>query len=455
LDNYYYVKFSLTVIIFSFIINFMKTRDIEKFKEKIQSFMADLTAEMGRTERRRYAELYVRGLLMDGDRKSVEPIAKRLAEADVQALQQFVNQSPWSFPTVRASLSRKLEDELVPSAYWIINEVFFPKKGVHSAGVAYQYCRKPDKTTNCQVAVKLDLGTEELTMPLSWALYLPEEWIHDAPRREKAAIPEEIVYKNKTELALELIDQAVNWGLQRRLVLADPVFGSDHAFRQGLRSRRLDYLVQVDGHGNCFRCDSYPIGFLMKKARKPAKLSGAAPFKQLQTFQEISNSLSHENWKTVISREGTKEPMSSQFARITICAAESLRQGENAFEQLLIERPEGKRGPEGFWLSSLNLSTSLRTMVKGAKGRFRVENDFHEMKTELGLGHFEGRSWQGWHHHVTLVAIAYGIWLLEKIQEKKNFWIDPALCPPLDPAPAVSAGHESPVRLFRRTKIKG
>jgi SRSO17 transposase len=157
----------------------MDTREIEKFRSKLEAFLADVVLSMGRKDRRQHAEEYIRGLLLDGERKSIEPMASRLPDGDVQALQQFVNQSPWSFGKVRASLARKVEREFTPEAYWIIDDVSFPKQGKHSVGVARQYCGALGKTANCQVAVALDLGTEESSIPLDWALYLPQEWVED------------------------------------------------------------------------------------------------------------------------------------------------------------------------------------------------------------------------------------------------------------------------------------
>jgi SRSO17 transposase len=177
----------------------MKAREIERFRLKLEAFLADIALSMGRKERRQHAEEYVRGLLMDGERKSIEPMADRLPDGDVQALQQFVNQSPWPTKEVQASLARKVEREFVPEAYWLIDEVSFPKQGRHSVGVARQYCGALGKTANCQVAVTLDLGTEESSTPLDWALYLPEQWIDDPVRRKEAGVPEEITFKTKTE----------------------------------------------------------------------------------------------------------------------------------------------------------------------------------------------------------------------------------------------------------------
>jgi len=417
----------------------MKPQEIERFRLKLEAFLADVVLSMGRKERRAHAEEYVRGLLMDGERKSIEPMADRLPDGDVQALQQFVNQSPWSTQEVRASLARKVEREFVPEAYWVVDEVSFPKQGEHSVGVARQYCGALGKTANCQVAVTLDLGTEESSTPLDWALYLPEKWVNDPVRRKKAGVPEEITFKTKSELALDLIDEVIGWGLQVRPVLADSLYGDGFEFRQGLRNRGADYVVQVSGDLMAWTEDPHPPEPPMKRGGKsPRKRFYAKDFPPARNLCQIAKDLPSRSWKKVIWREGTKGPLVSRFARVIVWAANGLVQGktmEVPSEELLIEWPEGKKEPWKYWLSSFPPQrTSLRALVRRAKGRFRIEQDYEEMKGEVGLDHFEGRSWQGWHHHVTLVTLAYAFLTLEKMGNKKNFWIDPASCPPMDPA---------------------
>jgi SRSO17 transposase len=416
----------------------MKTQKIERFRLKLEAFLADVVLPMGRKERRDHAEEYLRGLLMDGERKSIEPMASRLPDGDVQALQQFVNQSPWSSQKVRASLARKVEHEFVPEAYWLIDEVSFPKQGQHSVGVARQYCGALGKTANCQVAVTLDLGTEESSTPLDWALYLPEKWIKDPVRRKEAGVPEEITFKTKPELALELIDEVKAWGLQNRLVLTDSGYGDVYEFRQGLKSRELDYVVQVSGRLMAWTEDPHPPKPPMKRGGEiPRKRYYAKDFPPPRSLCQIAKDLSPQSWRKVTWREGTKGPLSSRFARVIVWMANGLVQGktmEERSEELLIEWPEGDQEPWKYWLSSLPPQrTSFRGLVRKAKGRFRIEQDYEEMKGEVGLDHFEGRSWQGWHHHVTLVTLAYAFLTLEKMGNKKNFWIDVASCPPVDP----------------------
>ena len=427
----------------------MKAREIERFRLKLEAFLADVVLPMGRKDRRHHAEEYIRGLLMDGERKSIEPMANRLPDGDVQALQQFVNQSPWPSRDVRASLARKVEGEFVPEAYWLIDEVSFPKQGKHSVGVARQYCGALGKTANCQVAVSLDLGTEESSTPLNWALYLPKGWVEDPVRRKNAGIPEEITFKTKIVLALDLIDEAKEWGLQGRLVLADSAYGDAYDFRQGLRGRKLDYVVQASGQLTAWTQDPHPAEPPMKRGGKThRKRLYAKELPRARSLCEIAKDLPSESWKLITWREGTKGPLSSRFARVVVWMANGLVQGktmEVPREELLIEWPEGDKGPWKYWLSSLSPHrTSFRGLVRKAKGRFRIEQDYEEMKGELGLDHFEGRSWQGWHHHVTLVTLAYAFLMLERMGTKKNFWIDVASCPPMDPElPDAIHGHMS------------
>jgi SRSO17 transposase len=416
----------------------MKPQEIERFRLKLEAFLADVVMAMGRKERREHAAEYVRGLLMDGERKSIEPMAGRLPDGDVQALQQFVNQSPWSTQEVRASLARKVEREFVPEAYWVIDEVSFPKQGKHSVGVARQYCGALGKTANCQVAVSLDLGTEESSTPLDWALYLPEKWVNDPVRRKKAGVPEEVTFKTKPDLALDLIDEVKGWGLQVRPVLADSVYGDVFEFRQGLRSRGSDYVVQVSGDLMAWTQDPHPPEPPMKRGGKiPRKRFYAKDFPPARSLCQIAKDLPSRSWKKVTWREGTQGPLSSRFSRVIVWMANGLVQGktmEVPSEDLLIEWPEGNKEPWKYWLSSFPPQrTSFRGLVRRAKGRFRIEQDYEEMKGEVGLDHFEGRSWQGWHHHVTLVTLAYAFLTLEKMSHKKNFWIDLASFPPLDP----------------------
>lgn len=415
----------------------MKTQDIKRFRSELGAFLADIILHMGRKDRQRWAGVYVRGLFLDGERKSIEPMASRVGDGNVQALQQFVNQSPWSYEAVRASAARKVEREFVLEPYWIVDEVSFPKKGGHSVGVSRQYCGALGKTANCQVAVSLDLGTDQWSVPLDWALYLPEGWINDPDRRDKVGVPREVTFKTKPELALELLDEVRGWGLKDRVVLADSLYGDSYEFRQGLSDRSLDYVVQVEGRLVGWTEDPHPVEAPTKKGGKiPRKRLYASDLAPTRSLQKIARDLPDQSWKKISWREGTKGPLTSRFARTRVWLSHGLLEGKTTQaepEELLVEWPESSNTPVKFWLSSLDPTTAWRDLVRTAKGRFRIEQDYREMKMELGLDHFEGRSWQGWHHHVTLVGLAYGFLTLARLGDKKNFWIDLASCPPMDP----------------------
>jgi SRSO17 transposase len=276
---------------------------------------------------------------------------------------------------------------------------------------------------------------------LDWALYLPEKWVNDPVRRKKAGVPEEITFKTKPALALDLIDEVKGWGLQVRPVLADSAYGDVFEFRQGLRKRGSDYVVQVSGDLMAWTEDPHPLEPPMKGGGEiPRKRFYAKDFPPARSLCQIAKDLPSRSWKKVTWREGTKGPLSSRFARVIVWMANGLVQGktmEVPSEELLIEWPEGDKAPWKYWLSSFSPQrTSFRGLVRRAKGRFRIEQDYEEMKGEVGLDHFEGRSWQGWHHHATLVTLAYAFLTLEKMGNKKNFWIDIASCPPMDPAMA-------------------
>ena len=224
----------------------MQARALERLDKRLEGFLEALTAPMGRRERREWAGVYVRGLLLDGERKSVEPMAARLGRSD-QALQQFVNQSPWSAEALLEGLAKA--SATCPADYWIIDETSFPKAGPHSVGVQRQYCGALGKKANCQVAVSLHRANQEAGrgQPLSWRLYLPESWTEDPARRQRAGIPPGIVHQSKLDLALGLIDQVLEWQLPRGVVLADEAYGGSFEWRLALRERGLFYCVRVPG----------------------------------------------------------------------------------------------------------------------------------------------------------------------------------------------------------------
>jgi hypothetical protein len=215
----------------------MQARELERSEKRLEGFLAKLTAGLGRSERRRWAGVYVRGLLLDGERKSVEPMAARLGESD-QDLQHFVSQSPWLADALLEGLAKTTAT--TPPTYWVIDETSFPKAGSHSAGVQRQYCGALGKKANCQLAVSLHRADEATgtSQPLSWRLFLPEGWTDDAVRCQRAGIPPGIVHQSKLDLALGLIDQALDWQLPPGVVLADEAYGGSFEWRLALARAR-------------------------------------------------------------------------------------------------------------------------------------------------------------------------------------------------------------------------
>jgi SRSO17 transposase len=418
----------------------MDTKQLHAVEQRLASFLADLVPHMGRAERQHWAGMYIRGLLLDGERKSIEPMAARLPGADAQALCQFVNQSPWPWEPVQAALTGTVVDALLPEAVYLLDATSFPKQGTHSVGVARQYCGALGKTANCQVAVSLHLGTDTTSVPLTWALYLPERWATDPARRAEVGIPPSVPFQTKPALALACLDRVRAWGLAPRPVLADSEFGNSWAVRAGLHTRGYPYCVQVEASTSVWPTAPRPPAPRPAPRRgrprtRPRREELPAP----QRLAALAQALPARAWRTLTWRPGSKGPLTSRFARFPVwCAHEYQRGGPCApwAETCLVEWPVEEAAPTKYWLADLRSEPlGLRRLVRLAKGRWRIEQDYRELKDELGLDHFEGRSWTGWHHHVTLVSMAYAFLVLERARAKKNLIAD--LAP--DPAPAPAA----------------
>jgi SRSO17 transposase len=422
----------------------MDTRQLHAAEQRLTSFLAELVPHMGRAERQHWAGMYLRGLLLDGERKSIEPMAARLPGADVQALGQFVNQSPWPWEPVQAALTGVVVDALLPEAVYLLDATSFPKQGTHSVGVARQYCGALGKIANCQVAVSVHLGTETTSVPLTWALYLPESWTADPARRAEVGIPPTVQHRSKPELALACLDRLAAWGLQRRPVLADSEFGTSWDVRDGLHRRGYPYCVQGEATTVAWPMLPVPPAPLPTPGRgRPRSRPRRADLPPPQPLATLAQALPATAWRTVTWRAGSKGPLTSRFARFPVWCAHAWQRGGSFApreETCLVEWPVTEPRPTKVWLADLRGdSLGLRRLVRLAKGRWRIEQDYRELKDELGLDHFEGRSWTGWHHHVTLVSMAYAFLVLERARAKKNLTADVApdpAAPPAAPAPA-------------------
>lgn len=378
------------------------------FKRYLQAILPLL----GRRERGHHAQVYIRDLLVEGGRKTPAAIAKRWPDGNVQALQQLTGQSPWDSWKVRRAVCELVLQELtdLQQPVWIVDDTAFPKKGDHSVGVARQYCNTLGKVANCQVAVSLHLATTRVSFPVDFALYLPRSWTEDpaAPRVRKAGLPPNVTFKAKWQLALELIDRARSWNLPAGPVVADAAYGRVVEFRRELAARQLHYVVGIDKDT------------LLAPLAVPSTDDGFEVYPgDCKTVSQLAREQPAAAWRKVTWRTGTKGALESRFWAARLQAPE----GE---VWLLAEWPPGADEPENFWLSNLPAETSLSRLVYYAKSRWWVEQNYRQLKNELGLDHYEGRTWQGWHHHVTLVMVAFGFLVLEflRAQKKPIFLVD-------------------------------
>jgi SRSO17 transposase len=410
-------------------------KEVAALDGRLDRFLADLTASLGRSERHRWAKVYLQGLLMEGGRKSIEPLAERIEGADVQSLRQFVGQSPWAVEQIQQKLAEKVVDLLAEPEVWMIDETSFPKAGDASVGVARQYCGALGKIANCQVAVSLHWSTCEASCPLAWRLYLPQAWLETPTRRAEGKIPDDIVYRSKNQLALELVDQVLTWDVPQLPVVADSAYGNDYDFRAALRERGLQYAVAVEPSVKVWTSDPAQVPVLANKSvGRPRQYPALKDLPEAKTLAEVARDLPKQAWRMITWRQGTKGPMRSRFAQVKVWAAHGWKRQEHpqrALEWLLIEWPEDAAAPSDYWLAQLGEQTlGLRRLVKIARARWRVELDYRELKEELGLDHYEGRHWLGWHHHVTLVSMAFAFLRSEQAQAKKNFWCDVDIAAP-------------------------
>jgi SRSO17 transposase len=390
---------------------------------------------------------------MDGGRKSIEPLAERIAGADVQSLRQFVGQSPWAVEQIQQRLAEKVADLMAEPEVWMIDETSFPKAGEASVGVARQYCGALGKVANCQVAVSLHWSTCEASCPLAWRLYLPQSWLESPARRAEGKIPEDVSYRSKNQLAMELIDQLLSWEVPRLPVVADSAYGNDFEFRASLRERGLQYAVAVEPSIKVWTTDPGLVPLAAEKPRgRPREYPALKDLPAAKTLAEVAKELSKKAWRDITWRQGTKGPMRSRFAQVKVWAAHGWKRQEHpkrVMEWLLIEWPEDAAAPTDYWLAQLgDQPVGLRRLVKTARARWRVEMDYRELKEELGLDHYEGRHWLGWHHHVTLVSLAFAFLRTEQAQAKKNSWCDvddPAADPSTAAGPTHSTGGTMPV----------
>jgi SRSO17 transposase len=384
---------------------------------------ADVMVEaLGHADRATPARWYLRGLMLVGQRKSVEPMAARVHPQDVpsahQSMHHLVADSEWSDTALLAAVARQVVPVLSEAGqapcFWIIDDTGFRKYGKHSVGVARQYCGQLGKTENCQVAVSLSLATAAGSLPLSYRLYLPREWAEDRKRCATAGVPKKMAFATKGEIAWAQIEAALAAGIPRGTVLMDAGYGDEAALRDRLSAHGLPYAVGIRPATAVWWNEHQPAPAPVKQGRDRSRTRVLRDeTHQPIGVRELAQALPPASYRTMTWRQGTNAPLRSRFARVRVRTAQADRPRQE--EWLLIEWPKGEAEPTRYFLSTLPPDISFKALVATVKMRWRIERDYRELKQEVGLGHYEGRNWRGFHHHASLCIAAYGFLMLERL----------------------------------------
>jgi SRSO17 transposase len=395
----------------------MNPSDREAVEKRFSAYVDGLASVIGHADRIERLRDYCTGLMLPGDRKSVEPMAARTAPsrtaAQHQSLLHFIGVAGWSDDRVLDKVRALVLPSLTrqgPIEAWIIDDTSFPKQGHHSVGVRHQYCGHLGKQANCQVAVTLSLANHQGSLPVAYQLYLPKDWATDRARRKKAGVPESVTFKTKPEIALEQVRFACEAGLPRGVGLMDAAYGNDARLRTGMTELGLRYVAAIQSN-----CLVWPPGTGPRRRGRPINNTGRRDEPDLISVKKLALDLPKHSWRTIRWREGSADWLASRFARVRVRAAHQYLLPELIYEEtLLIEWPEGEAEPTRYWLSTLPAQISFRKLVDFAKLRWRIERDYQELKQEVGLDHFEGRGWRGFHHHATMCIATYGFLVSER-----------------------------------------
>jgi len=396
-------------------------RPASEVQERLACFVEEVSQGLGHPRRRENALVYVRGLIEHGGRKSLQPTLFRLGEdaACYESVQQFLADSPWD-PTllVRACAERVAPE--IGALAWIVDDTGIKKDGQHSPGVKRQWSGTLGKIDNCQITVSVHAVGVRGTLPLGWALYLPEEWCDDLPRRRKAKIPDEIVFQTKPELAACLCEQAAVWEIPTAPILADAAYGDDTAFRTRLNEGGLEYAVAVSPQLGVFGPET-SFAIPERRGKRGRHPSVARPDRDPESVKALAERLPAEAFKTLPCRTTPAgKEVESRFAFVRVVASHPVLRDHlpPRWEWLIIEWPEGEEAPSDYWLSNLPEDTSRERLARLARLRWQVELDYRQLKGELGLDHYEGRSYRGFHHHTALVTCAHAFLTLERLDPK-------------------------------------
>ena len=391
------------------------------FEDRFSIYAEAVALALGHADRKGPFDAYCRGLILPGERKSVEPMAARVepfrVSAAHQSLHHLVAKAAWSDAALLAAVRAQVLPVLGPIEAWIIDDTGFPKKGKHSVGVARQYCGQLGKQDNCQVAVSLSVANERASLPVAYRLYVPKDWAEDPARRAKAGVPEEIRFQTKPQIALEVIGKALAHGMPRAIVLADAGYGADMDFQAGLSGLGLSYVVGIQPQASMWPPGTGPLPAKPWSGRgRPPKLLRRDAEHAPVGAKALALALPATAWQEVAWREGTKGELTSRFAAVRVRPGHRDDERAEPWPELwlLVEWPKEETEPTKHWLASLAADTPIDRLVRLAKLRWRIERDYQELKQELGLDHFEGRGWRGFHHHASLCIAAYGFLVRER-----------------------------------------
>jgi SRSO17 transposase len=399
--------------------------ELARIRRRLEAFADDLFASLPRADQRARGQCYLRGLMLEGRRKSIEPMAVRLGgEVHYQALHHFVAVSPWDWRPVRRRLAEVMCASLQPTA-WVVDDTGFPKDGGCSVGVQRQYSGTLGKRANCQLGVSVDAVTEQASCPLDWRLFVPERWDEAAMATRRAAcrLPQGVHHRPKWQLVLDMLDELAGWDLVPPVLLADSGYGEVGCFRWGLDARQIPYVVEVRADTSAYSEHVHPVAAPYSgKGRRPRPRYRDRPCSLAQLALQAGQQACVE----LIWRRGSKGLQRGRFLALRVRPAGVTPRrlarrdgGELPVRWLLVEWPVGKAEPTKYWLANLPETTPIVELVRLARSRWRVEQDYRELKGALGLDHFEGRGWVGWHHHVTLVSVAHGFLTLERRRRPK------------------------------------
>ena len=421
--------------------------DTDDCEARFAAYVATLGRALGHADRVSPFRSYCTGLLLPGDRKSVEPMAARVEPGRVraahQSLHHFVAKAEWPDEAVLAAVRAQVLpviEQRGPVRAWMIDDTGVPKKGTHSVGVARQYCGQLGKQDNCQVAVTLSVANGHASLPLAHRLYLPKPWAEDPERRARTGVPDDVTFQTKPAIALDQVRAALEASVPPAIVLADAGYGVGTDFREGLTGLGLAYVVGIQSSTSLWPPGEAPLPPKpwSGRGRKPKTLrrdDGHQPV----PARELAFSLPRRAWRRVTWREGSNDALTSRFAAVRVRPAhrDYQRPTPRPEEWCLIEWPAGEAEPTKYWLSTLPARVTRRALVDTAKLRWRIERDYQDLKQELGLGQYEGRGWRGFHHHATLCVAAYGFLILERAAFPPS-----AICWPVSfPVPALPENY--------------